>query len=102
MKSLPFSSFSRRILGKEESPSLVYLRVKNPHPAFRVRKEILQKNVTERGPLEYLDPPASKESLPRIPKKQTQEIDGDWIGAKKWMDLRLRRQPRIETHKYPH
>ena len=37
-------------------------------------KEILQKNVTERGPLEYLDPPASKESLPRIPKKQTQEL----------------------------
>ena len=36
---------------------------------------MLQKNVTERGPLEYLDPPASKESLPRIPKKQTQEID---------------------------
>ena len=39
------------------------------------RKEILHKNVTERGPLEYLDPkPPSVPSLPRLPKKQTQDL----------------------------
>lgn len=41
----------------------------------RREKEILHRNVTERGPLEYLDPkPPSLPALPRLRKKQTQEL----------------------------
>ncbi|CAJ1329189.1 unnamed protein product [Effrenium voratum] len=40
----------------------------------RREKEILRKNLTERGPLEYLDPEPSKPSLPRLPQKQTKEL----------------------------
>lgn len=36
-----------------------------------VRKEILHRNITERGPLEYLEP-AKPPALPRLPKKQTE------------------------------
>lgn len=39
----------------------------------RREKELLHKNVTERGPLEYLDQD-TRPSLPRLPKKQTQEL----------------------------
>ena len=44
---------------------------RSTHP----RKEILHRNVTERGPLEYLDPkPPSLPALPRLRKKQTQDL----------------------------
>ena len=53
------------------------------------RKEILRKNVTERGPLEYLDPPRET-TLPRLPKKQTQEPlkshwESDKVDLRKWL-----------------
>jgi len=38
-------------------------------------REILTRNILERGPLEFIDPPVSQTPrLPRIPKKQTQEL----------------------------
>ena len=42
----------------------------------QLRREILTRNILERGPLEFIDPPVSQTPrLPRIPKKQTQDSE---------------------------
>ena len=38
-----------------------------------LRKEILHRNITERGPLEYLEP-SKPSALPKLPKKHTEAL----------------------------